>query len=310
MLKRHAREYISDTTFDPVKLTSTDKFGVAPSNTTLSIVYRSNTDDNTNAGAQTITNVTDPIVEFDNITSLLVEKMETVVSSLEVTNEDPVVGDVTIPDVEELKIRALGNFSAQNRAVTRQDYISMTYAMPARFGAIKRCTVVRDDDSFKRNLNLYVISENREGELVPTNNTIKENLKTWLNSVRMISDTVDILDAEIINIGIEYDIVVEQNANRFEVLRAAQLALEAEVEIHKELGEPIYVSEFFKALKDIDGLLDVVDIRITNLVGDPYSDVDFDTAANSSADGRSVTPPINQIFEIKFPEVDIVGRIV
>ena len=309
-LKRHAREYISDTSIDPTKLTSTDKFGVAPANTILSVVYRSNTSDNVNAGSNQINRVVDALVDFDNVASLNEGIRQYVVSSIEVSNEEPIVGDISIPGVEELKVRAMGKFSSQNRAVTRQDYISMAYAMPGHFGAIKRCTIFRDNDSFKRNLNMYVISEDDLGHLVKANNTIKQNLKTWLNGVRMINDTIDLLDAFIINIGVEFDIIIEENANKYEVLRASQVAIEEQFFMQREMGEPIVVSDLFKALKDVEEIIDVVTVNVVNKSGSPYSSLDYNIKENSSKDGRVIYAPRTAVFELKYPEVDIKGRIV
>ncbi len=193
--------------------------------------------------------------------------------------------------------------------MTKEDYISMTYSMPSKFGAIKRCTVLRDDDAFKRNLNLYVISENRQGYLVKTNKTIKDNLKTWLNNARMINDTVDILDAYIINIAIDFEIVVDINANRFQVLQEANRAVENTFKVQKDIGEPIFISDYFKALKDIEDIVDVVNINVTNKLGAPYSEVLFDIKKSTSPDGRVITPPSEYIFELKYPNVDIKGTI-
>lgn len=310
IMKRHAREYVSDTSFDPSMLTSTDKFGVAPANTQISIVYRSNTTENVNAAAGSITQVIDADVEFNNVTLLDSGVRQYVANSIEVNNEDPIVGDVSLPSIDELKIRAMGNFATQNRAVTRQDYVSAVYAMPAKFGAIKRCTIFRDNDSFKRNLNLYVLSENEEGHLVNPNATLKLNLKTWLNNVRMINDTIDILNGFVINIGIDYQIVVDENANRFEALRKSSLAIEELFVVHKEMGEPIYLSDYFKALKDVEEVLDVIDIQVVNKAGAPYSDLDFNVLQNTSPDGRVVTPPRTAVFELKYPEIDIRGTII
>lgn len=310
VIKRHARDYVSDTSFDPTMLTSTDKFGVAPANTQISIIYRSNTTENVNAAAATVTQVVESDVEFNNVTLLDEGIRQYVASSIEVSNEDPITGDVSLPSVEELKIRAMGNFATQNRAVTREDYVSAVYAMPAKFGAIKRCTIFRDNDSFKRNLNLYVLSENEEGHLINSNATLKLNLKTWLNNVRMINDTIDILNGFVINIGIDYQIVVDENANRFEALRKSSLAIEELFVVHKEMGEPIYLSDYFKALKDVEEVLDVIDIQVVNKVGAPYSDLDFNIPQNTSPDGRVITPPRTAVFELKYPEIDIRGTII
>jgi len=309
VLRRLGRDFISDTSFDPVKLTSTDKFGVGPSNTVLKIIYRTNTEENTNVAANSINSVVQANVEFNNITSLTEATRDFVANSLEVTNGEPILGDISLPTVEELKIRAIDAFAAQNRAVTREDYVAATYTMPAQFGAVKRCCVKRDDDAFNRNLNLYVISENQDNHLVRTNITIKNNLKTWLNHYRMINDTVDILDAHIINFGIEYDIVIESGVNRHAALRASNLAIRSLLKMTKEIGEPIIITDIFKALKDVREVVDVVEVRIINKVAGAYSQVVFDIAKNTSADGRVITPPQTHIFELKYPNLDIVGTI-
>ena len=310
VLKRHAKEFISDTSFDPSKLTSTDKFGIAPANTTLSIVYRSNTSDNVNAGANQVVRVIDADVEFNNVTTLDDSIRDYVIRSIEVTNDEPILGDVSLPSVDELKTRAMGNFATQNRAVTKQDYVSATYAMPGKFGAIKRCCIFKDEDSFKRNLNLYILSENLDGELVLASKTLKLNLKSWLNNVRMMNDTIDILDAHIVNIGIDFSIVVDDNANKFDTLRKASKAIEDTFLIHKDIGEPLVISDYFKVLKDIEEIVDVVDVEIVNKVGAPYSDVDFVVSRHTSPDGRVVTPEKTQVFELKYPDVDIRGTVV
>jgi hypothetical protein len=309
ILKRHGRENISDTTLDPYKLTSTDKFGIAPANTTLSVIYRSNTEDNVNAASNSIKTISDPVIEFNNITLLDDSIKDYISSTIEVTNEEPILGDISLPGIQEVKRRALDTFATQNRAVTKQDYVSMTYSMPAQFGAIKRCNILRDDDEFRRNLNLYVLSENSQGHLIRTNKTIKNNLKNWLNGVRMINDSIDILDAYIVNIGIDFEIVIDPSANRFSALRKATLAIEEEFRIHKEIGEPIIKTDYFKALKNVEEVLDVIKIDVVNKSGLPYSEVVHSIDENTTSDNRVVLIPRNHIFELKFPEIDIRGTV-
>lgn len=310
VLKRHGKEYVSDTSFDPAKLTSTGKFGIAPANTSLSIVYRSNTVENVNAASGEINRVVNAQVEFNNVAVLDNSTRQYIADTLEVSNEEPIVGDISLPSVEELKLRALGTFSAQNRAVTKQDYISATYAMPGKFGAVKRCAIFKDEDSFRRNLNLYILSENPAGHLIRANKTLKLNLKTWLNNVRMMNDTVDILDGHIINIGINFEIVVDESANKYEALRKATEAIKGTFLIHKDLGEPLIISDYFKVLKDVDEIVDVVSVEVVNKAGIPYSDLDFDIFLNSSPDGRVITPGKTQVFELKYPDLDIRGTII
>ena len=155
---------------------TSDKFGVAPSNTIVTVDYRVNTVDNVNLRSGQLNSVNQYTMEFDQITDLQVLEVNNVRNSLEIDNEEPILGDVQIPDTEELRHRIRDTYQTQNRAVTQQDYESYVYQMPARFGAIKRCRMTRDHDSLKRNLNLYLVSEDRDGHLVETNTVLKQNV--------------------------------------------------------------------------------------------------------------------------------------
>ena len=85
--------------------------------------------------------------------------------------------------------------------------------MPAKFGALKRASVVRNPDSFKRNLNLYVLAEDSNVKLIAPNSLLKENLKMWIGRYKMIHDTIDILDAKIVNLGIRFKVVADPEIN-------------------------------------------------------------------------------------------------
>ena len=306
-LKMHGRDYVSDNTFDPSVLISDEKMGIGPANTTLVITYRQNTADNVNAGSNAVNEVSDINIEFKDPINLDGNIRNFVINSIEVTNEDPIVGDVSLPSIEELKTRIGEVYSTQKRAVTKQDYKSMTYAMPASLGAIKRCSVMRDRNSLERDLNLYILSEDSVGNLTPDNITIKNNLKTWLNQSRMINDVVNIRDAKIVNFGIEYVIRPMPEINGFDAVRLANIALRELYYINFEIGEPIIVSEIFKTLKSVEQVLDVVKIDIVTKVGGLYSGELFDIKKNKSRDGRMIRIPETHIFEIKYPNIDIVG---
>ncbi len=308
-LKRHGRTHISDVTFDPTRLTNTDKMGVAPSNTVITVNYRENTDANANSSPNSINTVLRTFFRFKDVTSLSESILDYVRNSLEVTNEKAILGDVSLPTVEEIKIRALSAHKSQSRAVTRQDYANLAYAMPANFGSIKRVACLRDADSFKRNLNLYVISEDEAGTLVRTNDTIKRNLSVWLNHGRMVNDTVDIVDAFIVNIGIEFSIVVDDMNNKFDILTLANESVRRLFVIEKEIGEPLYLSEIYTTLSNIDGVVDVKSVNPVTKVGSPYSNISFDVDQNMTFDRRVLTTPPTHILEVKYPAVDISGRI-
>lgn len=309
VLKVHGKDYISDTSIDPGNFLKTDKFGVAPSNTTLTVIYRVNDSDNINISANSLTNIDTPLWDFKELSSLSSTALSSVVSSLEINNDQPIIGDVTLPTTEELKHRIYNVFSSQNRAVTSEDYRSLCYSMPSKYGAVKRVNIIRDSTSLRRNLNLYVLSEANDGTLAISNSTIKENLKQWLSQSKMISDTIDILDAKIINIGIEFSAIAALDTNKFDVLSAAVSKLAAYYASKFEIGQPFYVSDIYTQLNKMKGVIDVTKVKIVQKSGLNYASNPVDINMLYSADGSYIDCPKNVIFEIKYPDIDIKGTI-
>lgn len=310
VLQQHAKDYVTDKTFDPTNLIETDKLGVAPSNTTLTVIYRSNTADNVNISSDSLSETSDLQFSFNNASSLNSSQISNVITSLQFENERPIVGDTALPDVEEIRNRALGFYSAQNRAVTKRDYISLIYNMPPKFGSIKRANLAQDTNSFKRNLNLYVASENQNGNLIQCPATIKNNLKTWLAGYKMINDTIDILDVKVINIYIEYQALVNSEENKFGAISNINQELSAFFSNKYDIGEPFMYSDVYGVLKEIPYVLDVQNIFVGLKTGPAYSTSYFDIQRNTSSDGRMVICPEDHIFEIRYPSSDIRGTIV
>jgi hypothetical protein len=155
-----------------------------------------------------------------------------------------------------------------------------------------------------------VVSEDRFGKLTATNSTIKTNLKTWLSHYRMISDTIDILDPYIINLGIEFIIKPAVGADKYTLLDIAISALAAHYKTRFYIGEHLYISDIYSVLKGVSGILDVTKVKITNKTTAQYSSTYFNIDNNISPDGSYLISPANTIFEIKFPAVDIKGKIV
>jgi hypothetical protein len=310
ILDVHGKDYTSDVSLDPTNLLGSDKFGVAPSNTILTITYRANTIDNVNVSANGLVNVDGPLFDFNDLSVLSGDQVENVINSLEVNNEEPILGDVSLPSTNELKQMIYNTFASQNRAVTALDYKAMCYAMPPQFGKIKRVNIVKDRGSLKRNLNAYLLSEDVNGHFIQTNSTIKSNLKQWLNQSRMINDTVDILDAKIINIGIDFDIVTSLNANRFDILDQAVASIGAFLNEKLEIGEPFYFSTIYNRLNSIPGIADTTRVKVYQKTGNNYSsNFRFIIDNHISNDGRYIVVPDNAVLELKYPDVDIKGNI-
>jgi len=309
-LEVYGKTYVSDTSFDPYKLLNSDKMGVSPTNTTLTVTYRMNDPTLLNAGAGTVTTVGTRYVTFQNTGAgvLSADKKGQIRASIEVTNDEAIVGDVSEPDADEIKLRAISMYAAQNRAVTREDYIALVYSMDKRFGAIKRCNIVKDLDSFKNNLNLYVVSEDENGLLTKSNDQIKRNVKTWLNRYKMINDSIDILDARIVNLGIEFELLCSPNFNKYDVLRGALADLQSKVsEQHFNIGESIRLTDLIQVLSGARGVSDVLSFRLTNITSAGYEATPFNVDLYRSPDGKLLIPPEDVIFEFRYPSLDIRG---
>jgi len=310
VMDMHGKDHVTDKAFDPTNLIETDSLGVAPSDTTLTVIYRSNTTGNVNISSNSLESIVDVDIRFQNANTLDSLEVKKVIASLEFENENPIVGSVTPIGAEEIKQRAYGLYAAQNRAVTKEDYKAIIYKMPPKFGSISKCSLVQDKDSFKRNLNLYVVSENSIGNFITTPETLKNNLKTWLSNYKMINDTIDILDGKIVNIGIEYEIIVDKEENRFSALDIANRVLATRFSRKFEFGEPLLFSDIFQALKNIPNVLDVGEVKITKKTGALYSSVDFSIEKHTNVNGRIITPPDDFVFEIKTPSSDIRGTVI
>jgi len=303
------KSYVTDTTFDPSRLTNNKFYGIVPQNTTLTVVFRQTNPTNSNASVGSVNSVRSALLEFEDASTLSQGTIQSVRNSIEVTNESPITGDVTNVSTSQLKQRIYDTFPTQNRAVTSKDYENLVYRMPSKFGSIKRCSVQKDADSQKRNLNVYVVSEDPQNKLIQTNNTIKENLKTWLNHYRMINDTVDILDPFIINFGINFIIKAQSSSDKFEVLDNCVTALANKYSQPLFIGERLSISEIFKTLNDVPGVNDVVKVKVVNKSTSNYSSVFFDVNENTSPDGDYILTPANAVLEMKFPQVDIKGKL-
>ncbi|HHZ96223.1 MAG TPA: hypothetical protein EYN67_11870 [Flavobacteriales bacterium] len=309
VLDLSGRTYSTELNFDPTKIISTDKFGIGPSNTTLRVQYRFNTTSDVNAAVNTITQAASTSFKFANQGSLNPSQRSSVQASLEVSNEEKFVGSVAMPSADEIKQRAFSYFSTQNRAVTAEDYKALTYAMPGKYGMLKRAAVIKDLDEFKQNINIYVISETNAGKLTPANTTLKNNLKNWLLNYKMLSDTIDILDARVVNFAVKYEVLMDMNSNRFTVINKCTNKLGVLFSQAYDIGEPITISDIYTALNKVEGVVDTTSVEIHLKSGGLYSQSNYNFDAALSADGRLILAEPNVIFELKYPNLDIKGSV-
>tara|TARA_R110002020_G_scaffold149972_4_gene326478 strand:+ start:11729 stop:13531 length:1803 start_codon:yes stop_codon:yes gene_type:complete len=308
ILQKYGKDYISSAILDPTVLNENDKFGIGPSNTTLTITYRYNTTDSLSAGAKALNQIDNAVFSFSADATDEVLK-DGVVTSLEVENERRIAGNnITLTD-DEIKQATAGVYASQNRIVTLQDYQAFCYRMPAEFGVVKRAAAFRDDMSPRRSINLYILSEDTSRNLTQASQAIKDNLKTWLSRYKTISDSLDILDGKIINFGMRFSFIGNPNFNLLDSRVAAEQQIREYFNRRKfNFGESLNVAEITKLVNDTEQVDDVLKMEFYGVNGGPYSDIEYDFIKNTTSDGRFITIPQNYVFEIKFYSTNITGE--
>lgn len=307
-LKMSGKPYIEDYAFDPSKLLDSNTLGVAPANTTLTILYYRNSDDSVNVAKGNLTKVSLSSMTFPReTTSTSAVAKSYVRSTLEVMNDTAIVGNTAVPTSEELRYRTYAAKSAQMRSVTRNDYEAYIYMMPAGYGSIKRASVINDPSSTNRRLSVYVISSDQNGNLITTNSTIKHNLKMWLNKNKMLNDNIDIYDARILNIGFDYELIVHPSYDKVAVLNSVNRRLQQELANKMYIGEPFYLTNIFNIINKVEGVVDTTKVTPKLMTASGYSTAPVSIDEMKSADGTYLKAPKNVIFEIKNFNSDIRG---
>lgn len=314
LLKQPGMKHISTPRQNPYNVFTSNALGVAPQNTTITVTYRSNSTLNVNAAVGTLNQIVTSHLTFTNEQLLDSTKIDYIRENLEVYNEEPINGFVSIPNTEELKMRYLGNYAAQGRAVTKQDYISSVYSMPSAYGSIKRASIIRDTNDLRRNLNLYLMAEGADGKMQAPSILLKQNVKTWLDSLRMISDSIDIMDAKIINLGLDIKVQVSNSSNPQSLLSEIKTKVYEELmTIPPNIGEAFYISEVYRILRQIPEVINIPlrdGVVVRNIVGNnTHSTYSYDISENMSLDESYIYVPENSIWEIKYID-DIRGTII
>ena len=306
-IQMYGKRYITDRSFDPTMHLRTNKLGLSPDGTKLTVIYKVNDFTSANVPVNALNTVGRKIVEFDNPDSLVASTKRTVENSLEVTNDEPISEDTSGISNEELKVRAKNHYAAQNRAVSKQDYESLCYSMPPKFGSVKRANAINDPSGTNRRLALYLISADSNGKLTTTNSVTKQNLKKWISSYKMLNDVIDIYDAKVVNFGIDFEISVTRDSNPTDVTNRVINKIIADYDFDFYIGEPIYISEIANIITKVNGVSDLKKIKIYNKTDGLYSATSIDFDDIKSRDATFYKAPKNAIFELKYPLKDIKG---
>ncbi len=307
-VKMHARAHITNTAIDPTKLLGTDKLGISPQGTKLTVNFRKNDGAIVSAAANSVTSVVSAELKFREESSLDSVLLDAVRDSIEVTNEQAIVGDTVDFTIDELKVRSKNFFATQNRAVTKMDYEAVAYNMPPKFGSLKRVNIINNPFATNKKLAMYVVSSDSNGKLTPTNQATKKNLVTWLNQYSSINDVIEIFDAKIINFGIRFELQTDRRFDTTSVLLDAKQRVKDLYADKLYIGEPIYINNVFSILNRTDGVIDVKSVEIVNKFGSVYSATQIFMEDFISQDATYYKAPKNVIFELKFPDDDIEGK--
>ena len=306
------------TAFSPLNFVFTNTYGIAPSNTVLTVRYLTGGGVSANVESGTLTGIDNSGVRFINSNlsnSILANE---IFNSLSTNNPIAADGGQDGDTTEELRQNALGNFQTQLRTVTKEDYLIRALSMPSNLGVIamafaEPCKVGEyETGTLPSILDLYVLSYDINTNLKPCSPTLKRNLKTYLSEYRMINDAINIKDAFIINIGINFDIVVRPNYNNNETLTKCIESLTNYFNIKNwQINQPIILPELSILLDKIEGVQTVKNLKIDNLAGEAlgYSEYAYDVIGATIND--VVYPSIDpMVFEVKYPDTDIKGRVV
>jgi len=314
-----------------VNFLDSNAYGISPANITLTVTYLVGGGVNTNTTSNTINRVSEVITSNDttDYTAAELNAFNAAVQSITINNDLPATGGGEGESIDEIRENALAFFNAQNRVVTVEDYAVRSYALPSKFGRVAKAFAVRDeqinrilaaqndrvyvDNPVRPNvINLYTLGYDTNGNLTTLNTLVKENLARYLEQFRMLTDDVNILDAFIINIGVQFDISVLRNYNVNDVLARSIGAVQDFFNTSKwSINQPIILADLSYNIGLVEGVQTVKSVKIFNKYEyrdgtgyQPYR-YDIDEATINGVIYPSLDP---SIFELKYPTTDIIGN--
>jgi len=302
--------------YSPVNFLYTGTYGISPSSTTLTIRYLTGGGVNSNVGANTLNGLSTINSKFNQF-NLNATTANYIFGSLSANNPDAASGGRGGDTLEEIRQNTLALVASQKRSVTADDYLIRALSMPSDYGAVSKAFIEQpkltdNQVSTIETLNLYVLSLNAQGQLDYATESLKTNLRTYLSQYRMIGDNIEIRDAYIINIGVDFEIIVLPEYNNNEVLLACITAFQNYFTLDKwQINQPILIRDLYVLLDKIKGVQTVKSISITNKAGTTlgYSQYAYDIS--SATQNQVIYPSLDpSIFEVRYPNTDIKGKVV
>ena len=311
-----------NTAFDPTNFVANDSYGIAPANTTLTVQYLTGGGAQANVGVNKLTQIVTSNITFPNPT--VPNVATTIQNTLATNNSIPAVGGGDGDTPESLKLNTLAKFPSQMRAVTQQDYLGTVLGMPPQFGQVAKAYVTKDSVTFAQYLagqpgerdplasSIYLLGYNTDGSFTNPGSALLKNVQTYLEQYRMLTDTVLLKPAYIINIQVNFDVILRPNYVSRDVLAKCLISLRTYFSRENwQINQPIILSQVYTLLDQIPGVQTVQKVSINNIAGttsgySPYS-YDIPGATLNGVIYPSLDP---SIFEVKYPDTDIQGRVV
>lgn len=313
-----------------VNFLNSNAYGIAPANTTLTVTYWTGGGVESNTTSNTINSVDNLITTNDTTTLTTTElaAFNAIVQGVTINNQLPATGGGDGESLDEIKQNALAFFNAQNRVVTAEDYVIRTYSLPARYGRISKAYAIRDEQinqiqvlnnqTYVNNpvnpnsINLYTLGYDSDGKLATLNSVVKENLSRYLQQYRLLTDDINILDAFIINIGVNFNITVFRNYNARDVIARSIGIIQDFFAIEKwNIGQPIVIADLIYAIGSVEGVQTVNNVEIFNKYqfkdGANYQNYRYPIEA-ATVNGVIYPSLDPSIFELKYPQNDIIGN--
>lgn len=312
-----------DASIDPSSPIFTGAYGIAPSNTTLTVTYYIGGGVKSNVPSNSINEIIDLNVGGTNLPPTTTVLNTTIQNSVAVNNSTAANGGRSAETLEEIRQNALAQLTSQNRAVTREDYIVRAYAMPNIYGSVAKVYISPDEQNNIQSsevgdkvsnplaMNMYMLGYNSDKNLTTVNRAIKNNLKTYLGQYRMLTDSINFRDAFVVNIQVDFDVIPLPNYNANEVLLGCITAAKKFFDIDQwQINQPIVYSDLFNALIQVKGVQTITGAKIKNLNDSVlgYSPIAYDI--QDATKNGIIYPSMDPcIFEVKYPNNDIKGRI-
>jgi hypothetical protein len=311
-----------NTAYDPTNFVSNPSYGLPPSNTTLTVTYLVGGGATSNVQVNELTYISSINPNFPNPVNP--NRAAIIQATIATNNSVRAVGGGDGDSPEQLRLNTLAKFPSQMRAVTQQDYLGTVLGMPPKFGQVAKAYVTKDDAVFAQYLvnqpgerdplatSLYLLSYDSYGNFTDPGPALLQNIQTYLSDYRMLTDTILLKPAYIINIQVNFDIIVRPSYSAREVIAGCLIILKTFFSRDNwQINQPIILSEIYTLLDQVAGVQTVQKVYINNIAGagKGYSQYSYDISA-ATLNG-TIYPSLDpSIFEVRYPDTDIQGRVV